>query len=210
MKGKFLGVLLTIILISTQGKAQFFNELVQFSGIVINKAEMKPAPFVNIVNRSRFTGNISDYSGYFSIVVNAGDTIEFTAVGYKTKKFYLPAEIKSNFYSKVIELERDTLEVPLVDIYPWPSPEEFKEVFLALDVPDDDLERAKKNLDPAYLAQSRAAMPRDGTEIGKFYFRQEAGKLYYKGQLPPNNLLNPIAWAKFFEMIKNGELRNDD
>ena len=204
---KILYTLILGLFMIPSAKAQVMD-LIQFSGIVINQDEMKPAPFVNIVNRTKITGNISDYSGYFSIVVSEGDTIEFTSVGYKTKKYVIPKQVDNNIFSDIIELKRDTLEAPLVDIYPWPSPEEFKEVFLQLEIPDDDLERAKKNLDPSYMAQARATLPRDGMESGKFYFRQEAGKLYYRGQLPPNNLLNPMAWAKFFELVKNGGLKD--
>ena len=28
--------------------------------------------------------------------------------------------------------------------------------------------------------------------------------IYYAGQLPPNNLLNPIAWSKFIQQWKDG------
>jgi hypothetical protein len=34
-------------------------------------------------------------------------------------------------------------------------------------------------------------------------------KLYYIGQLPPNNLLNPLAWAEFVKAWKNGDFKND-
>ena len=41
----------------------------------------------------------------------------------------------------------DTIMLTQTIIYPWPSKEKFKEAFLKFDVPDDDYERAKKNMD---------------------------------------------------------------
>ena len=35
--------------------------------------------------------------------------------------------------------------------------------------------------------------------------QQENDKLYWTGQLPPNNLLNPLAWGKFIQAWKDGE-----
>jgi len=38
--------------------------------------------------------------------------------------------------------------------------------------------------------------------------QQLTAKLYYNGQLPPNNLLNPIVWAKFINAWRDGTLKN--
>jgi hypothetical protein len=37
--------------------------------------------------------------------------------------------------------------------------------------------------------------------------QQQYTKLYYAGQYPPNNLLNPVAWAKFIKSWKEGKLK---
>jgi hypothetical protein len=38
--------------------------------------------------------------------------------------------------------------------------------------------------------------------------QQNANALYTRGQYPANNLLNPFAWAKFFNEVKHGLLKN--
>jgi hypothetical protein len=38
----------------------------------------------------------------------------------------------------------------------------------------------------------------------------EYTRLYHAGQLPPNNLLNPLAWASFIKAWKDGEFRKKD
>jgi hypothetical protein len=41
----------------------------------------------------------------------------------------------------------------------------------------------------------------------KNYIKGQTDQLYYAGQLPPQNILNPIAWAKFIQAWKNGDFK---
>ncbi len=95
-------------------------------------------------------------------------------------------------------------------IYPWPSYDQFKRAFIALKVPDDDLERAKKNLALQEMKFRMERTPMDGQANQMLALQQETNKLYYAGQLPPNNLLNPLAWAKFIQAWKNGDFKRKD
>ena len=49
---------------------------------------------------------------------------------------------------------------------------------------------------------------KDGNENADIYLRQQAAKFYTYGQYPSIQLLNPMAWAKFFEAWKNGDFKN--
>jgi len=93
-------------------------------------------------------------------------------------------------------------------IFPWPTKEQFKDAFLQLRVPDDDLARAERNLDRNQLNILATAMPMDGSMNFRYQMEQQSSRLYYAGQLPPNNLLNPVAWSKFIQMWQNGDFRN--
>ena len=74
-------------------------------------------------------------------------------------------------------------------------------------IPDDDLERAKRNLAAAEMKERMYDMPMDGRLNQGYAIQQETSKLYYAGQLPPNNLLNPIAWAEFIKAWQNGDFK---
>ena len=104
-------------------------------------------------------------------------------------------------------LTRDTIHLDETVIYPWPTRDEFRKAFLALNIPDDDMERARKNLDRERLKEISAAMGPDADEAQDYYARQDAYKLYYYGQSPPVNLLNPFAWAEFFKAWRRGDFR---
>jgi len=53
-------------------------------------------------------------------------------------------------------------------------------------------------------------MGMDGSMNFKNQMQQQYSKLYYAGQLPPNNLLNPIAWAKFIQAWQNGDFKRKE
>ncbi|MCD4789835.1 MAG: carboxypeptidase-like regulatory domain-containing protein [Bacteroidales bacterium] len=183
------------------------NELIQFSGIVVTADSIKPVPFTNIVIKNTWRGTVADYYGYFSFVARINDTVVFSSVGFKKGKFIIPDTISSNRYSLIQVMTSDTILLPQTVIYPWPSREQFKEAFLTLDVPDDDYERARKNLNAAKLKEMAASYPMDGSMNYNYSMQLYQDKLYYIGQAQPITILNPFAWAKFIKAWKEGKFK---
>ena len=194
----------SVLLFSQEGK-----DIVQFSGVVIDGVDLKPIPFTNILIKNTRRGTMSDYYGFFSLVAQKNDTIEFSAIGYKKTSYIIPDSLKEQRYSLIQMLFRDTILLRETVIYPWPTKEQFKQAFLDLRVPDDDYDRALKNLSLAELKERYDVMPMDGSMNFRNQMHQYQSKLYYAGQFPPNNLLNPIAWSKFIQAWKNGELKRE-
>ncbi|MBC8485941.1 MAG: carboxypeptidase-like regulatory domain-containing protein [Bacteroidetes bacterium] len=183
------------------------NELIQFSGIVVTADSIKPVPFTNIVIKNTWRGTVADYYGYFSFVARINDTVVFSSVGFKKGKFVIPDTISSNRYSLIQVMTSDTILLPQTVIYPWPSREQFKEAFLALDVPDDDYERARKNLNAAKLKEMAASYPMDGSMNYQYSMQLYQDKLYYIGQTQPITILNPFAWAQFIKAWEEGKFK---
>jgi hypothetical protein len=71
-------------------------------------------------------------------------------------------------------------------------------------MPDKDLSYATKNLERSALKERMVGMAADATSN----YRYTQSQIYYAGQQPTNNLLNPIAWAKFIKAWKNGDFNN--
>jgi hypothetical protein len=181
------------------------RDLVQFSGIVVEGDSLKPIPYTSIIVRNSNRGTVSDYFGYFSFVAQKQDTIEFSGIGYKDAYFIIPDTLSTNKYSLIQVLASDTVSLKEAIVYPWPSKEQFKQAFLQLNAPDDDLARAEKNMVREDMRERMTGMAMDASLNYKYSMQQYQSKLYYAGQLPPNNLLNPIAWSKFIKAWKNGE-----
>ncbi len=183
------------------------DKLIQFSGVVVEGDSLRPVPFASVMVKKSNRGTISDYFGYFSFVAQLGDTIEFSAIGFTSASYIIPDTLSNNKYSLIQVLRTDTIHLNLTEVYPWPSKEQFKAAFLALQLPDDDIVRATKNMERSDMKQRMAGMAVDASINYKYTMQQYQSKLYYAGQLPPNNLLNPIAWAKFIQAWKRGDFK---
>ncbi|MCD4735099.1 MAG: carboxypeptidase-like regulatory domain-containing protein [Bacteroidales bacterium] len=191
---------------NTAGQVSSDN-LVQFSGIVVTADSINPIPFTSITIKDTWRGTIADYFGYFSLVAKKGDTIEFSAIGFKRGKYIIPDTITKRRYSLIQVLSKDTILLPQTVIYPWPSKEQFEEAFLSFDVPDDDYERAKKNLDMSEMREVIANYPSDPSLNFKYSMYEQQQKLYYIGQTQPITILNPFAWAQFVKAWKEGKFK---
>ena len=66
-----------------------------------------------------------------------------------------------------------------------------------------------KNLALAELKERAEYTPMDGAMSFRNLMNTQYGKMYYSGQLPPNNLLNPLAWAKFIKAWKEGAFKQN-
>jgi hypothetical protein len=183
------------------------HDLVQFSGIAVEGDSLKPIPYTSVIVKNSNRGTVSDYFGYFSFVAQESDTIEFSAIGFSSAFFIIPDTLTSNKYSLIQVLRMDTIELVTTEVYPWPTKEQFKKAFLALQLPEDDIVRADKNMSRADNKDRMVGMAMDANMNYLYGMQKNQAKLYYAGQLPPNNLLNPIAWAKFIKAWKNGDFK---
>src|SRR5690606_38465961 len=131
-------------LVSGQEKSE--NKLVQFTGIIQQADSNVVVPYVSIRNisyQNQFFA--SNHQGYFSFVAHQGDTIEFTAIGYRKTQVIIP-ESGENRHSGIVKMETSVTNLPAVVFLPWASVEEFNLAFLSLEIADDDYLIAKRNL----------------------------------------------------------------
>ena len=205
---KTLLVLFSVVLYLS-AFSQRDDDLIQFSGVVITGDSLSPVPFTNVLIEQSNRGTMTDYYGYFSFVAQKGDSVLFSAVGFQKSRFVIPDSLESNKYSLIQIMVQDTIQLQPAVVYPWPTREQFKEAFLALVVPDTDADRAARNLARAdMIARMDAAMP-SGGETFKYSMQEYQSQLYYAGQAPPQNIFNPLAWAKFIEAWKRGDFKSE-
>ncbi|MFU8842373.1 MAG: carboxypeptidase-like regulatory domain-containing protein [Bacteroidales bacterium] len=183
------------------------RKLVQFSGIVVTADSIQPVPFTSIVIRNTWRGTVADYYGYFSFVARKLDTIVFSSIGFKKSIFVIPDTITSDRYSLIQVMTADTILLSQTVIYPWPSREDFIAAFLNFDVPEDDYERAKKNLEASKIRSLAESYPMDGSLNYQYAMQQHRERLYYIGQTQPITILNPFAWAQFIQAWKDGKFK---
>ena len=207
---KFIFFLFINSILSSTWAQDENDNLIQFSGVVVTMDSLSPVPFATIMVQNTSRGTISDYYGYFSFVAQPNDTLVFSSIGFRDSEFIVPNDLEGNRYSLIHSMLQDTVELDEVDIFPWPTPAQFKEAFLALNLPDDDIEIMRKNLNPDLMADKAEAMPMNGSLNYKWQNQQRTNQLYFAGQYRPNNLLNPIAWAQFVKAWKRGDFKKKE
>lgn len=182
------------------------KEYVQFSGFVRSNSGT-PLPFVNVINLNTHKGTISDLKGMFSFITEKNDSILFSSVGFKKKMVVIPDTITSSFFNKDISMTVDTFEIEEVMIFPWKDYEEFKQAFIELDIEDKDMENAIKNI-ALLKTQIVLNVSADPGLNFDYVMQQQYNQLMNEGLQPTTQLLNPLAWGRFIEALKSGDLKD--
>ncbi len=206
MRHTFLFALLAISSF-TFGQTGKDRRLVQFSGVVVTGDSLESVPFTSILTKGSFRGTISDVYGYFSFVAQAGDTIEFAAVGFKRGNYIIPDSLHDNKYSMIHVLYPDTVMLRPLEVYPWPSKEQFRDAFMALNLTDNEYARAIKHLNSAEVLQRMENLPPDPGLAAHYQNAIDNTRIYNQGMAPTVNLFNPIAWAQFVQAWKAGQFK---
>jgi hypothetical protein len=186
------------------------DSLVELYGVVMTADSLKAIPSVTVMVKGENRGTMTNEKGVFSIVVSKGDHVEFTSIGYKPKVAEIPRDLVGNHFSLIQLLVTDTVFLPATIIRPRPTKEQFERDFVNTDIPDDDIEIARKNTDENKRRILARTIPRDGTENSNMFLRNNAQRYYYNGQAPPQNIFNPAAWAEFIQAWKRGDFKNQN
>ncbi len=183
------------------------DTVVQLYGVVMSADSLRGLEATSVIVEGTGRGTITNDQGVFSIAVLKGNTIRFSSIGFKDKIVTIPANLKGNQYSVIQLMVNDTAYLPATILRSKPSRAQFERDFVNTDVPADALEIARKNNDAATLKALMMLLPADGREAVNAQFRQQVAKTYYTGQIPPQNIFNPAAWAEFIQAWKRGDFK---
>lgn len=205
-------LLLTIIFFSFNhvAKAQFEtyrDSVIQLYGVVMSADSLIGLSSVSITVKGRNQGTLSNEEGVFSIVVLKGDQLEFSSVGFKPHHVTIPKDLEGNRQSMIITMVEDTVYLPTAIIKKYPSPEEFAREFARTEFPDDNEEIARKNLSEANRRILMDVYPVSGSEANQRFAQENVRRNYSQGQLPPQNIFNPLAWSEFIKAWKRGDFK---
>jgi hypothetical protein len=211
---RIIGLVFSIFIVFGGLKAQTVTtkpssqNLIQFSGVVLDQDSLTPIPFVSILIKGTGRGTICNFQGFFSLIVKPGDELEFHSVSHKYRSYKISDTITQKYYYAIQILTKDTFQLAEIDVYPWPSKEDFKRAFLALDLSDTDMDRADKNLQKEALTYLERNQTASASENYKYVMQAYYTKVYTTGQAPSMTLLNPVAWAQFIDAWRKGKFSN--
>jgi hypothetical protein len=203
----YLASITVLLLITSSNALSQDKKLIQFTGRVTDEL-LQPMPFAQVLVLQNYHGALTNVYGNFSLVVEEKDSVLISAVGYKNRYLVVPQNLPTKFYYKDIVLRMDTLAIAEAQIYPWKTYEDFKEAFVNLKLPTDDMERARRNI---ALIRTQIIMDHEPSARANFQYIMEKQyqQTFTQGQFPSYQILNPFAWAKFFKALKNGDFKYD-
>ncbi len=205
---KYTILLLLIPFFFAGGQIQEKERFFQVSGLITDEFN-KPLTNVGVISLMLKRGTLSERTGIYSITSTPGDTIFFRALGFKKKFVIMPVDFEGRHFNLDIVLSTDTIPIENVVIIPWKSYSEFIKDMTTPTPVSPEIENMNKNIASVQSAVSNNAGVRISPEAGyRYAMQQNFNNLATRGQYPVNNLLNPFAWAKFINGMKNGLLRN--
>ena len=181
--------------------------IIQLSGIIRNDS-LEALPFSTIAVLNTGRGTASDFWGYFSIAVNAGDTIQFSSVGFKKSTYIVPALEDGTHIDHDVKLLSDTIMLAEATVFPWTTYDQFLQAVVDLDLADEDMDNARRNIQLMQRQLISDEYQADASLNYKYYMQQKQQQAYTAGQYPSVSLLNPFAWAQFFQALKEGLFKN--
>ncbi len=184
-----------------------YENIIQINGVTMTADSLRAVPGVTVLVLNKNRGVVSGNSGVFAIVAYKGDTLQFSALGFRTKEFVVPKDLKGHYFSLIQLMAQDTFYLPETIIRPLPSREQLNYAFRNWRIPDDKYEIARKNTNAYALRALAYSMPRDGNENQSVYQQMQSQQAVYYGQQKPMNIFNPLAWAEFFDAWKRGDFR---
>lgn len=205
------GFLAALAFFATRSFAQTANtkadSVVMLYGVVMTSDSLQAIPAASVIVEKTGRGTLTNEQGVFSIVVLKGNKIRFSSVGFKDKVIDIPQNLPGNQYSVIQLMVNDTAYLPATILRARPTSAQFERDFVNADVPADQIELARQAVSAAKRRALIATLPADGREAVNMQLQQQAQKFSYQGQIPPMNILNPLAWADFIKAWKRGDFK---
>lgn len=130
------------------------------SGTVVDGETNEILVGAHILN-SNYIATKTDESGIFAITVNSNDTLRVSYIGYKYLFFITPNQEKGKYIVK-FKLYTDSVMLQEIEIFPWPSYDEFKKAFAELESNNHEIKMEgvklykDRNIDPMQFTMLHA------------------------------------------------------
>jgi len=194
---KNLTLLLVCLSVWLSSAAQT-KHIVQVSGVVVATDSLIPVPYATVFRSHDNRGTFSDHTGYFTLPVLVGDTLNFIFLGLKRSYYVIPNDTVSKHISIVQWMESEQVMLPTVNVLPYPTPGRLRAEIMALDFPGDSYFRFDRsaasvsNYDGLRDLSADAYAEASATMIAR----------YSGGFRSGGNLLDAAAWSRFVTALK--------
>lgn len=133
---RYIIFFLSLMALFTDAAAQ---EKIKISGKVADQKTHEPVPFVHVIDKFSGNGTATDVNGAFSIAINLGDTLIFSAVGYSKHTIVVTRQATEVYLD--IQLNPETMELKAVNVFAYRDLASLKKAIVEMDVPAKEEKR---------------------------------------------------------------------
>ncbi|NOU60210.1 carboxypeptidase-like regulatory domain-containing protein [Marinifilum caeruleilacunae] len=153
-----------------------------FTGAVMDQEELAPLPYAHYKVNNKKAGT-SNAFGRFSFWVNAGDTIQYSYVGYQNVQVVVSDSLTQDSYLFGVFMAKDT--VALQEVLILPRFGDFKQAFISAKVNTPEYVRAKNNVNSAtYEALTKRPEKMDAKANTDLLIQQHVIENEHKAMVP--------------------------
>ncbi|GAB4232800.1 MAG: hypothetical protein Tsb0034_05720 [Ekhidna sp.] len=184
------------------------KEVIQFTGVVFgaDSSDVVPGTHVYIPKSGR--GTTTNPYGFFSMPVLEGDSVVFSAVGYKRVYYIVPKHDKESSLRIVVALEDDITFLEEVEIRPYPTESMFKDALITMELPNQkEYANIYQWLNSQYMQEAYQNLPASPNANYQYYMSLQQRAYINRYSPPVNNFLNPFAWGQFINSLKRKKNR---
>ncbi|MEQ9306050.1 MAG: carboxypeptidase-like regulatory domain-containing protein [Marinoscillum sp.] len=179
------------------------KKVIQFTGVVFGSDSTSVVPGTHVYIPKSGRGTTTNPYGFFSLPVLEGDSVLFSAVGYKRAYFIIPKHDKESSFRVIIALQDDITFLEEVEIRPYPTESMFKEALITMELPErKEYANIYQWLNSEMMTQAYHNLPASPNANHQYFMQQQRQSYINKYSPPQNQLLNPFAWANFINSLK--------
>lgn len=179
------------------------EKVIQFTGVVFGQDSTSVVPGTHVYIPKSGRGTTTNPYGFFSLPVLEGDSVLFSAVGYKRAYFIVPEHDMESSLRVVISLQDDIQFLEEVEIRPYPTESMFKEALISMELPHQkEYANVYQWLNSQVMQDAYLTLPASSNTNHQYYMQLQRQAYTNKYSPPQNQFLNPFAWANFINSLK--------
>lgn len=184
-------------------RAQDKPSVIQFTGVVMESDSLGVIPGVHVYIPKGGRGTTTNPYGFFSLPVVEGDSVIFTAVGFKRSHFIIPKHDPTTSLKVIVTMEQDITFLEEVQVFPFPNEETFKRAVVTMELPyNRDQANLQAWINATYM-KGEYNFYTISPGMAQRYFQDQQVRSFQSKFGPQNmSLLNPWAWSSFIQSLK--------
>ncbi|MEM6643889.1 MAG: carboxypeptidase-like regulatory domain-containing protein [Bacteroidota bacterium] len=206
MESKIKLFLASLLILSSQllwSQEAQKKEVIQFTGVVFNEDSTAIVPGTHVYFPKSGRGTTTNPYGFFSMPALEGDSVIFSAIGFKRTYYVIPEHKKESSLRVIVTLKEDISFLEEVEIRPYPTESMFKEALITMEMPhEQEYANIHQWLRSNYMREAFYNLPASPNANAQYLInlqQQSYTNRYAPTAIP---ILNPFAWGQFIRSLR--------